>query len=658
MDWGLARDLSCAVDTLPAMGAPPAFASPDPSETSVRTRVAGTPFYMSPEQARGDIAAMGPASDVYALGAVLYEILSGRPPYVSHFAEGEAPERIVERVCLGPPRPIEEVARPETPKELYPLCRKAMEREPTSRFPDAGALMTAVRDWLDGADREARARRIVDDAHREHRARIERMREDASRKRAQAREILDRLRPFDRTQEKAAGWQLEDEAAEIEQQMLREELNWTQKLRSALNEAPDLQEAHAALAEHYAQSLREAEADHDNHAAISYAALLEEHAGRLRHDGQARYEALLKGEGRLTLVTDPVHVQVVIKPYESSSRSLVANDKKAIFANTPIHNLCLPYGSYLLRLSAPGCREIAYPVAIGRGEHWDGVRPGGTTPHQIRLPREGDLGPEDVYVPAGWFIAGGDPRAGESLSRRRVWVDDFVIRRYPVTNAEYLDFLNHLAQQGLAEQAMRHCPRQSPGAGWNGEAQLAYSFDEHTGLYSLKAPEIEHALPVVCVDWYSANAYAGYQARRTGLEWRLPSELEWEKAARGVDGRFMPWGDQLEPTWACVSGSHPDRKHVMPADSYPTDVSPYGVRGMAGNVRDWCIERWNLDGPRVENGVLHIEAHLEDEETHRLLRGGAWISAGDLMRLCVRYAEPPTRTHGVLGFRLARTLRP
>jgi serine/threonine-protein kinase len=301
---------------------------------------------------------------------------------------------------------------------------------------------------------------------------------------------------------------------------------------------------------------------------------------------------------------------------------------------------------------------MAYPVAIGRDEHWDGVRPGGATPHPIRLLRDDELGPDDLYVPAGWFIAGGDPHAGESLSRRRVWLDGFVIRRHPVTNAEYVEFLNALITEGCAEEAHRHCPRQPPGATWNGDALLAYLLDEHSGRYALKAPEAEHALPVVFVDWHAATAYAAYWARRTGLPWRLPSELEWEKAARGVDGRFMPWGDHVEPTWACVSGCHAERKHVMPVHDYPTDVSPYGVRGMAGNVRDWCIERWNLDGPRVEGDILQIEAALAGDDAERPMRGGAWISAGDLVRLSVRYAERPTKRHGVLGFRLARQITP
>lgn len=78
---------------------------------------------------------------------------------------------------------------------------------------------------------------------------------------------------------------------------------------------------------------------------------------------------------------------------------------------------------------------------------------------------------------------------------------------------------------------------------------------------------------------------------------------------------------------------------------------------MAGNVRDWCIESWKLEGPSVEQGILKIEPAEGRKDEQLPVRGGAWISAGDLMRLGVRYAEPPSKRHGVLGFRLARTLK-
>lgn len=658
MDWGLARDLSSREEITQAPGAGSISTPSDPSEWSLRTRVAGTPSYMPPEQARGEIAAMGPPSDVYALGAVLYEILRGRPPYALDTGAHQSPQYIVGRVLHGPPTPIDEVARREAPAELFPLCSRAMERSPSDRFAHAGELMIAMRDWLDGEGRRERAHAIVASAHQDHRPSIERMRADAHQKRTRSREILDKLRSFDRAQDKAEGWKLADDAAAIEQDALREETIWTQKLRSALNDAPDLEEAHTALANHYAECLLRAETDHDQPTATRLATLVESHAGKLPTEARARYERFLRGDGRLTLATDTAGARAVIKRYEPVGRYLMFNEEKTRAVSAPIHELAVPRGSYLVLLTAPGYREVRYPVVIGREEHWDGVRPGDQAPYPIRLLRDEELEADDVYIPAGWFIAGGDPRAGESLPRRRAWLDGFVIRKHPVTNADYVEFLNALIAEGRAEEALRHCPRQPPGATMNDDSLLAYLLDERTGLYSLKAPETDSTLPVVFVDWHAATAYAAYRARQTGLPWRLPSELEWEKAARGVDGRFMPWGDHVEPTWACVSGSHSNRKRIMSVNEYLTDVSPYGVRGMAGNVRDWCIERWRLEGPRVEADVVQIDAASGDDDAYRPMRGGAWISVGDLARLSVRYAEPPTKRHGVLGFRLARGIAP
>ncbi len=658
MDWGLARELSGRAENTSASPSESTKAASDPLESRILTRVTGTPPYMPPEQARGEIAAMGPASDVYALGAVLYEILSGLPPYVLRPGDQNYPEPIVAQVLVGPPAPLEEVARRESPAELFPLCKRAMERDPSDRFAHAGELMVAMRDWLDGADRQERAHAIVADAQREHRPRIERMRADAHEKRVRSREILDKLRTFDKAQAKAAGWQLADDASQLEQDALREETLWTQKLRSALNDVPDLEEAHTALADHYSEGLLRAEIDHERPAATRFAALLESHAEKLRPEAQARYKRLLRGDGRLTLFADRDGVRAVIKRYEQLDRYLTLNEERSRTVSLPIRELTLERGSYLVLLTAPGCREVRYPAALGREEHWDGVRPGGSAPHPIRLLRHEDLEDDDVYVPAGWFIIGGDPHAGESLPRRRAWLDGFVIRKHPVTNAEYLEFLNALIVEGRTEEARRHCPRQAPGATMNDDAPLAYVEDKRTRLYALKTPETDRLLPVVFVDWHAATAYAEHRARRTGLPWRLPSELEWEKSARGVDGRFMPWGSHVEPTWACVAGSHPERQRVMPVDDYRTDVSPYGVRGTAGNVRDWCIERWNLEGPRVEADIVQVEAADPADSADRPMRGGAWTSVGDLARLSVRYADHPTKRHGVLGFRLARRIAP
>jgi serine/threonine-protein kinase len=117
-------------------------------------------------------------------------------------------------------------------------------------------------------------------------------------------------------------------------------------------------------------------------------------------------------------------------------------------------------GSYLCLIRHPGRIDVRYPISIGRQEHWHGVPPGGKNPHPISLPPVGLLAPEDCYVPAGWFDCGGDPVIDNSLPGRRVWVAARVFRRFPVTNQQYLMYLNALIASGKMEEAMRTAPRE------------------------------------------------------------------------------------------------------------------------------------------------------------------------------------------------------
>ncbi|MCP5024823.1 MAG: formylglycine-generating enzyme family protein, partial [Actinomycetia bacterium] len=144
------------------------------------------------------------------------------------------------------------------------------------------------------------------------------------------------------------------------------------------------------------------------------------------------------------------------------------------------------------------------------------------------------------------------------------------------------------------EDALRWAPREAAGQQGK-QGALIYGRDEH-GHFRL-VPDADGDLweldwPVLNVDWYCATAYAAWHAARTGQPWRLPWDFEWEKAARGVDGRIFPWGDGIDPTYACFRDSHPGRPLPQLVDSFPLDVSPCGVRGLGGNVRDWCVDHW------------------------------------------------------------------
>jgi serine/threonine-protein kinase len=286
-------------------------------------------------------------------------------------------------------------------------------------------------------------------------------------------------------------------------------------------------------------------------------------------------------------------------------------------------------GSYLCVLRAEGRAEVRYPVEIGRLRHWDGVAPGEHTPTSVWLPPAHLLGPDEVYVPAGWFRAGGDPEIPESGVETRLWVDAFVMDRDPVTNIAYLEYLNDLVAQGRTEEALLHAPRERSGVVARA-GPLVYGFED--GRFFL-VPDGEGDMwapdwPVLQVDWHGARAFLEWRAARTGRPWRQPAAAEREKAARGVDGRWHPWGDAFDPSWCCMSDGHRGRRMPAPVGAHAFDESTYGVRGLAGNVADWCVDP--VDAPRMPNGARLVlpepsatdGAHRDDRP--RVFHGGAW----------------------------------
>ena len=645
MDWGLGRRVAepDADDPSPI----PALPSSDAAQLTQHGDVLGTPAYMPPEQALGQRELHGPQSDVYALGAILYHLLSGRPPY-----RGEA-SLVLAQVGTGPPPPVAEAAAPRRlPDELVAICERAMRRPIEERYPNAEALADDVVAWLDGARRREQALAVVDRAGAMA-PEIADLRARAAALRVEAAARLDGVRPFDPVARKQPGWALEDEAARLDVQAALREAEWLEALHGALTVDPELAEAHEALADHYRDRLLDAERAHRDAEVVRAEA-------QLRTHDRGRHAALLRGEGAVTLVTDPPGAEVRLERHDVRDRRLVAEDL-GVLGETPIRAARLPKGSYRLRVRAPGREEVRYPVLIERGEHWDGRPPGEAEPCPIRLPEAGELGPDDCYVPAGWCWIGGDSDAAESLPARRIWIDAFVMRRFPVTNREYLAFLDDLVAQGREAEALAACPRPQPSMP-QAVGELIYARDA-AGRFALAAVPGDAGgqtwqpdWPVVLVDWHGAEAYARWLAARDARPWRLPNELEREKVARGVDGRCYPWGDHFDATWACVLDSYGEDPARVGVDRYPLDESPYGARGLAGNVRDWCENVWTREGPDAPDGRLRLAPAADADAALRAVRGGAWSSPAALSRADARFASRPATRWRTTGFRLARSV--
>lgn len=625
LDWGVARSLDLR------------------DEAGL---IAGTPAYMAPEQARCE--SIGPQVDVYALGAILYGALLGRPPY-----QGE-PTRVLTMVAAGePPASLSESTRP-VPQDLQQICARAMAHGLGDRTADARTFAQELAEWLDGAHKRSQALALVTEA-RSLAPKITAGEAEAEALDRAAAALLDSILPSAPVVDKRPAWQQQDRAGALRHQAKLDEVEMVRTLQAALRLDPDLPAAHRALADHHRAAHEAAEAGGDVGAALAVESLLRVH-DRGEH---ARY---LEGVGALTLHTDPPGAEVWCARFVERDRRLVVVDEATCLGQTPLSAVTLPVGSYQLTLRAPGCEPVAHPIEITRLGHWDGVAPGDSLPTPIRLPRTGELGPDECFVPAGWFRSGGDPEAASALSGQRLWCDAFIMRRFAVTQADFLVFLNALVDSGRAEEALRHAPREHGQGSWSDPGDSLYGRDA-SGHFFLQ-PDHEGDIwqpswPVFLVDAWGAWAYARWMAERTGLHWRLPAELEWEKAARGTDGRPFPWGHHLDPTFTCMRRSHVG--HALPADvtAYPTDTSPYGVRGLAGNMVDRCADPWEDTGPVTCDGRVVVPPGTipaGGAEAYHTAKGGSWFNYP-------RYARAAWRTRMAwsdrtisVGFRLARSV--
>jgi serine/threonine-protein kinase len=646
VDWGLAKILAQPgfVGDYDELEVVVTDRSGDDSRATRIGTVSGTLAYMSPEQARGDTDQINARSDIYSLGAVLYEVLTGRPPY-----EGADARSVHTKVLLGPPTHPGDSQGPPIPDALINICTTAMAREWADRYVSAAALADDVAGWLDGAEKRTKALQVVVSAD-DKLLQAGELRARAQDLEAQAKQHLAQVKKSDFEGIKAPGWAKMDEAAQLASDAKLRELEYRETLRTALNYVPDLAEAHQRLAAFHRDKHQSAEQRRLPAQAAEWATLLRQHDRRHEH------AAYLTGTGALTLVTDPP-AEVLLHRYVRKNRRLVPEFVRSL-GQTPLKNVPLEMGSYLCVLRAKGRVDVRYPVNIARQMHWHGVRPGDSEPHPVTLPHIGELAPDDCHVPAGWFGSGGDVDEQKNLPPRMLWMDDFVIKRFPVTNRQYIAFLDDLVAQGREKDALVWAPCERAGQQGQQGDQI-YGRDAN-GRFALM-PDTDGDLwdldwPVVMVDWWGGMAYAAWHGARTGEPWRLVGELEWEKAARGVDSRLYPWGDYLDPSWGLMSDSHAGRRTPSIVDARPIDVTPYDVRGMAGNTRDWCLEPF--DHPWSEEGAGPTAPAPSPGDPaavgRRAIRGGHWRGDAATAHVSRRGSNDPGFRYAVIGFRLAR----
>ena len=270
------------------------------------------------------------------------------------------------------------------------------------------------------------------------------------------------------------------------------------------------------------------------------------------------------------------------------------------------------------------------------------------------------LEPELVTVPAGEFWMGGE-KSWEGGLVARIYVPEFHIARYPVTNAQYKLFVD---AGGYHEQLYwtkaGRAWRQGKGQ-QDGREHKEWPEGWQDGQY----PPERASHPVVNVTWFEAMAYCHWLAEVTGKPYRLPSEAEWEKAARGgvqipkpqnpnelvdnpIPKRVYPWGNKLNPAKANLSIGDEQVGGTSPVGIYPGGASPYGVEDLSGNVWEWCSSLYQEYPYDPDDGREDPEA-----EGSRVLRGGSWINSGERGARCAyRDYDHPAFFVGYSGFRV------
>jgi formylglycine-generating enzyme required for sulfatase activity len=585
----------------------------------------GTPTYMAPEQAAPNAEVDGRA-DVYALGVVAYEMLAGRAPF-----EAETPLSVLHaHVHNAPPDPCALNQTLDPGVALVVL--KSLEKAPADRYQTAGAFARELRRAWEAAQEAAQVKatlaglyaqaqeamkagrwgvvvnlcvemRNLDPDYRDVGTLLtlaaSRLAEEEQ-KRQQERELDEQYAAALALLEKEAYAEAVEALEKIEAQDpgFQDVGKELERARAGLENARLYEAAPAKLAvECYDEAcddllaLLKRDPDH----AGARARLLEATQGVLVQLRDARTELEELGSENEALRARVVDLEAKLKEAETALKKLEPEARKLRSALKTARSQVNSYDNLLLAMEdRDRDQTLALTQDLAQAKRPGASRVLARLQAERSVEPQGDLwinpkdGKEMVRVPAGVFLFGEEK---EKIELPEFWID-----RTPVTNAEYARFV-----AATGHELPQH---------WKG-----------------KTPPKEIAdHPVTYVSWRDAVAYAEWVGKR------LPTEQEWEKAARGTDGREYPWGDQAPTPELCNFGGN--EGGTTPVGKYsPQGDSPYGCVDMAGNVWEWTAS---------DSGV-----------GKKVLRGGAWSYLWRYVRAAYRFRLTPGYRGTGAGFRCA-----
>ncbi|UQA60294.1 bifunctional serine/threonine-protein kinase/formylglycine-generating enzyme family protein [Polyangium aurulentum] len=638
MDFGLARELS-------------------ERGLTVTGAVIGTPAYMPPEQALGDIRAMDRHSDVYSLGATLYELLAGRTPFVA-----EHPLRLLMMAAYEEPTPLRKVKR-DVPVDLETIVMKCLEREPDRRYPSARALADDLERFLDGEPVQARRASlgyVLRKRARKHWLalavpmalvlllvgfRIEAQREreqlvagyeekaraareegkscmaEAEKQRAQALALFDP--PAGETADRAR--QRRDLA----------ERTWDEAVEASRKAEVALASASSSLeTAHFVDPSRPGVVDALGDVDFDRLLLAEwfHHPERrndlarrlLSRDPLGHLRARLEASPRLYIEAKPRGATVRLARYEDAGerRKLGAPISLGM---APLENVVVSAGpgSYVLSFEAAGHAPVRLPILLGRGEE---------SRVSVELPSEGAIPAGYVYVPPGRYLAGSPDFEGlrrgffAATPLREARTEGYLIGRTEVTYGDWLAFLRALPP----DERATHLPASRSHQGdialqqlEDGTFLLTMGIGEEITMSRegerlhlrkrTRMGEMDwQRMPVAGVPLASIEAYLAWLDRTGRLRGaRLCDEHEWERAARGADDRRFPHGDRLDPDDANFDETYGRQSGAFAPDevgAHPASESPFGVLDMVGNVAECVRSKQGPEELLMRGGAFYYDS--------------------------------------------------